>query len=126
MSDWASVTQMIPHGFCKDKKDAAYKAVLAGVDMEMQSPAYSSSLKALVEEGAIPIELVDESVRNILRIKFQLGLFDNPYTDLSIFPKPANKENLQFARIATRQCIVLLKNKHNLLPLKKEIKNRTE
>ncbi|MBN2011873.1 beta-glucosidase BglX [candidate division KSB1 bacterium] len=123
VSDWGSITQMIPHGFCADEKDAAYRAILAGVDMEMASPAYVNHLKDLVESGAVPIALVDDCVRNILRLKFQLGLFDHPYTDPDAFPKPVNEDNLKAARITAQQSIVMLKNDNKTLPLSKAIQN---
>ncbi len=81
VSDWSSVTEMIPHGFAKDPAHAAYLAVNAGVDMDMMSFAYINHLPELVKEGDIPEKLLNEAVRNILRVKFRLGLFENPYVD---------------------------------------------
>jgi beta-glucosidase len=82
VSDWGSIEQMIPHGFCKDLKDAGLKAILAGVDMDMMGYAYLIHLEDLVKSGQVDEKLLDESVRNILRMKFRLGLFDNPYTEI--------------------------------------------
>jgi beta-glucosidase len=123
VSDWASITQMIPHGFCKDEKDAAFKAVRAGLDMEMATPAYQNHLKTLLEEGKITIQIIDDAVRNILRIKFRIGLYEHPYTDPSKYPKPANPGHLEMAKRIALQSIVLLKNDNNSLPLSKTVKN---
>ncbi len=78
VSDWASIKEMIPHGFAADEKDAAMKAANAGVDMEMVSYTYMTHLKDLIKEGKVKENVVNEAVRNILRIKFRLGLFENP------------------------------------------------
>lgn len=81
VSDWASVNEMVSHGFCSDPKDAAMKGLTAGLDMEMVSETYIRYLKELVEEGKVSIDDIDRSVANILRVKFKLGLFENPYTE---------------------------------------------
>ena len=122
VSDWASITQMVPHGYSADHKEAAKQAVKAGVDMEMESPAYKDHLKELVEEGAIDVALLDDAVRRILRIKFALGLFDNPYTDSSLYPALLNENNLAAAKEAAVQSAVLLKNDGNVLPLSQDTK----
>ena len=83
VSDWASIQQMIPHGFCADLSDAAQKAAAAGVDMDMESYAYIQHLEKLVKEGKVDEKVIDEMVRNVLRLKFRLGLFDNPYVDMA-------------------------------------------
>jgi len=123
VSDWASVTQMVPHGYCADHKEAAEKSAKAGVDMEMESPAYRDHLHELVANGAVSEELLDDAVRRILRVKFAMGLFDNPYTDTAQYPALCNEEHLAIAKEAARQSVVLLKNENNLLPLSKGIKN---
>ncbi|MDR1671497.1 MAG: beta-glucosidase BglX [Alistipes sp.] len=116
VSDWASVTEMISHGFAADAKEAAARAVNAGVDMEMVSGSYLVHLPALIEEGKVSMEYVDNSVRNILRLKFRLGLFENPYTDTSA-PSPLYApEHLAAAKEAAVQSAVLLKN-DGVLPL---------
>jgi beta-glucosidase len=116
VSDWASVTEMIAHGFAADPREAAMKAANAGVDMDMVSGAYLAHLPELVREGLVPQEYIDRSVRNILRLKFRLGLFDNPYVDTSA-PSPLYApEHLEAARDAARQSAVLLKN-NGVLPL---------
>lgn len=81
VTDWASAKEMIPHGFAADDKEAALKAVNAGVDMEMVSYTFVNKLPELVKEGKVKEETINEAVRNILRIKYRLGLFDHPYVD---------------------------------------------
>ncbi|MBQ8564638.1 MAG: glycoside hydrolase family 3 C-terminal domain-containing protein [Bacteroidaceae bacterium] len=117
VSDWGSIEQMIPHHFCSDLKDAAHKAAIAGVDMDMMGFAYITHLKSLVEEGVVKESVIDEAVRNILRLKFRLGLFDNPYVavvDTLPFYQPASLEVAQ--RVAAESAILLKNN--NVLPLK--------
>lgn len=117
VSDWASVTEMITHGYCADEKEAALKAASAGLDMEMTSQAYARHLKMLIEEKKISAAELDEIVRNILRIKFKAGVFENPYfKDKEKFSllEPAALELSKEAAI--RSC-VLLKNEKEILPL---------
>ena len=116
VSDWASIQQMVPHGFCADLKDAACKAANAAVDMDMAGYAYTSHLKELVKEGQVDEAVVDEAVRNILRLKFRLGLFDNPYAPKQDHPY-YKEESLQTAKQAAEESAVLLKNEGNALPL---------
>lgn len=122
VTDWASATEMIAHGFCKDRKEAAEKAVNAGVDMEMVSASFIENLEALVEEKKVSEAAIDEAVRNILRLKFRLGLFDNPYivTDQSVKYAP---EHLAKAKEAAEQSVVLLKNEGEVLPLGSNIRS---
>jgi beta-glucosidase len=122
VSDWASVQEMIPHGFCKDEKEAAEKAVNAGVDMEMVSYTYVKNMKELIQEGKVKMETIDNAVRNILRIKFRLGLFDNPYVNVSDKPVLYADKYLQKAKEAAIQSAILLKNENRTLPLSDKIK----
>ena len=117
VSDWESIDQLTDHGFAADGRDAARKAVTAGVDMEMVSRTYAQHLAQLVEDGEIVIERIDQLVSGILRIKFGLGLFENPYTDPGEFPGLANDDHLSVAREAALQSLVLLQNEGNALPL---------
>ena len=117
VSDWDSIAQLTDHGFAADDRDAAIKAVSAGVNMEMVSRTYADHLAQLVEEGEIAIERVDRLVGEILRVKFLLGLFENPYTEPGAFPEPGNDEHLAVAREAALQSLVLLRNEGNVLPL---------
>lgn len=121
VSDWASIIEMIEHGFAADYKDAAKKAMLAGVDMEMASTSYHDYLKELVNSGVIAEELLDDAVRRILKVKFDLGLFENPYADKDkvIVIPPA--EHLEAAKQTAIQSFVLLKNEHKTLPLSKNL-----
>ncbi|HJT25540.1 MAG TPA: glycoside hydrolase family 3 N-terminal domain-containing protein, partial [bacterium] len=123
VSDWASVQQLVSHGFAANDKDAAAKGVLAGVDMDMQSHVYGDYLAQLVKEKKISPRLIDDAVRRILKVKYELGLFDNPYTDES---KEADltltQDSLNLALQEAEQSIVLLKNEKNLLPLSKDTK----
>ncbi len=121
VSDWASITEMIAHGFCADPKEAAMKATNAGVDMEMVSRSYIRNLPALIKEGKVSVQTVDEAVRNILRIKFRLGLFDHPYVDVA---KPSvlyAEAHLKAAQKAAEESVVLLKNT-GVLPLNNTVK----
>ncbi|MBN2520335.1 MAG: glycoside hydrolase family 3 C-terminal domain-containing protein, partial [Bacteroidales bacterium] len=122
VSDWESVRQLVVHGYCQNEKDAAEKAINAGVDMEMASTTYVDHIEELIDEGKLSIKTIDESVRRILRVKFLLGLFDNPYTDTSLYPKPLNQKHKKVAQKLATQSIVLLENKNNILPLSKQIK----
>lgn len=117
VSDWVSIDQLTDHGFAADHRDAARKAVSAGVNMEMVSRTYADHLAQLVEEGEIGIERVDRLVGEILRIKLRLGLFENPYTEPGAFPESGNDDHLAVAREAALQSLVLLRNENNVLPL---------
>ena len=123
VSDWGSIDQMIPHGFARDGKHAAELAVLAGSDMDMESSLYVSQLVGLVESGNIAEELLNDAVIRILRVKYELGLFEDPYkycnkerSDSEL----ASEENMSVALDAAKKSIVLLKNNNQLLPLQKE------
>ena len=120
VSDWGSIGEMIPHGFAKDNKDAALKAIIAGSDMDMESRSYINHLADLVKEGKVDIKLIDDAVRRILTKKYELGLFDNPYKfcDENREKEQANNpEHRKFAREIGAKSIVLLKNENQLLPL---------
>jgi len=118
VSDWNSVTEMIPHGYAADEKDAGLKSASAGLDMEMTSLSYAHHLKTLIAEKKISEKQLDEMVRNILRIKFRAGVFENPYfKDREKFSL-LNAEALQTARTSASKSCVLLKNENQILPLK--------
>ncbi len=120
VSDWASIEQLTTHGFSANNRDAAFEAVNAGVDMEMASTTYADHLPGLLDDDQIEIDLINEMVAGILRLKFEMGLFENPYTDLSDFPATANDDHLAMARQVAKQSIVMLENRNDTLPLKKE------
>jgi len=117
VSDWDSLTEMITHGFAQDEKHAGELAATAGMDMEMNSKAYENYLKDLIAEGTISIVQLDQFVKNILRIKFRLGLFENPYMDKNNFENFYNEKHLTTAKKAAVKSSVLLKNKNNILPI---------
>ncbi len=118
VSDWESVRELIPHGFAKDKAHAAILASTAGVDMDMASQSYYENIPGLVKEGKLSEDVVDEAVRRILRVKYALGLFDNPYIDTNLHKKVIlAHEHRLIARQAVRESIVLVKNDDSLLPL---------
>ncbi|MFL9838656.1 beta-glucosidase BglX [Flavobacterium sp. ST-75] len=123
ITDWASIREMIAHGFAQDGAEASEKAVKAGADMDMESHLYVYELVKLVEEGKVDEALIDDAVRRILRVKFELGLFDDPYRYCdekrekeTIYSKASHEAVLDMAK----KSIVLLKNEGSLLPLKKK------
>lgn len=123
ITDWASIREMIPHGFAEDRTEAALKAVIAGADMDMESYAYVNELVQLVQDGKVDEALLDDAVRRILRVKFELGLFDDPYKycDEKREKKViGSKENNEAVLDMAKKSIVLLKNETQLLPLKKK------
>ena len=120
VSDWDSVRQLCIHGLTETDADAALEAARAGVDMEMHGDAYINNLERHVEEGRLDPGLIDAAAANILRIKFRLGLFDNPYTDPGRLPAIGDADALDTARRAAVESAVLLKNDHNVLPLNAE------
>ena len=123
ISDWGSIREMIPHGYAQNPEKAAESAIKAGTDIDMESNIYLRKLKQLVEDQIIDEELIDQSVRKILRLKFELGLFDDPfrYLDKQRERDVINSTEIQkdILRMA-KKSIVLLKNNEGLLPLKKE------
>jgi beta-glucosidase len=123
VSDYTSVLELLKHGVAADEADAARKALAAGVDMEMVSRLYGQHLPRLIREGAVPLRVVDEAVRRILRIKVRAGLFENPYVD------PAREttalltaEARRLARTAAARSMVLLRNEGPVLPLRKDLR----
>lgn len=125
VSDWGSIGEMINHGYVKDGRGAAKAAITAGSDMDMESRCYKNNLAQLVKGGEVDIALVDDAVKRILRKKFELGLFDDPYRFLDADREKKemnNPEHTKAAREVAAKCIVLMKNDNNLLPLSKDIK----
>ncbi|HVW16364.1 MAG TPA: glycoside hydrolase family 3 N-terminal domain-containing protein [Mucilaginibacter sp.] len=125
VSDWGSIGEMINHGYVKDNYEAAQVAITAGNDMDMESRSYINNLKQLVADGKVPVSMIDESVTRILRKKFELGLFDDPYKFINAQRERTSlnrPENVEFARDMARKSIVLLKNDHQVLPLSKDLK----
>ncbi len=125
VSDWGSIGEMKAHGVAADDRQAAKLAIENNCDMDMESRAYKNSLADLVKSGEVDEQLLNDAVRRILRIKFRLGLFDDPFRYCS--EERENKEILspahrEAAREIARKSIVLLKNEGNILPLKKDLK----
>ncbi|MGE5114071.1 MAG: beta-glucosidase BglX [Acidobacteriaceae bacterium] len=112
VSDWNSVGELIPQGIALDPAQAAEKAVLAGVDMDMESNSYHTSLVQMVRSGKVPQSVIDESVRSILRVKMAMGLFEHPYADESknALEGPIAAASRETARKAAEESFVLLKN----------------
>ena len=125
VSDWGAIRESIDHGVSIDLRDAARLAITSGNDMDMESAAYSRHLASLVAAGAVPAATLDEAVRRILRVKFALGLFDDPYRrcdpvrEKHVLGAP---EHLAAARDVARKSIVLLKNPGSILPLDPKIR----
>jgi beta-glucosidase len=123
VSDYGAVDELLPHGVARDQADAVRQALSAGVEMDMADGAYGKQLGPLIKSGKVPMNVLDEAVRRVLRIKFEAGLFENPYTD----PQREGRdiltaEGVQLARKLAQESVVLLKNENNLLPLDKNTK----
>lgn len=125
VSDWGSISEMVDHGYARDKKHAAELAIKAGSDMDMEGGAYELGLVELVKEGQVDEALIDDAVRRVLRVKFKLGLFEDPYRYSNTAAKSQvnYEENRRAARDIAKKSIVLLKNEGNLLPLNSSVKN---
>lgn len=115
VSDWGSIEQMRNHGYSKDLRQAALQGAKATVDVDMENYAYTQYLPELVESGEVSMDELDEMVANVLRLKFKLGLFDNPYIDETAVEFYA-PESLEAARKAVEESAVLLKN-NGVLPV---------
>lgn len=123
VSDWNAIEQLIYQGVAKDRKEAAYKAFHAGVEMDMRDNVYYEYLEQLVAEKKIEISQIDDAVARILRVKFRLGLFDEPYTkELTEQERYLQKEDIALAARLAEESMVLLKNEKNLLPLSSTVK----
>ena len=128
VSDYGAVGELIKHGIAGDGGTAAEKALTAGVDIDMESNLYHSRLPGLVQSGKIPMPVVDEAVRRVLRVKFAMGLFEHPYTDENLAPYQPTPEKLELAKKAAEESFVLLKNEGvpgvgRLLPLASDLKS---
>ena len=120
VTDWNSAGEMIAHGFSRDLKHTAEQAVNAGVDMDMMSYGFIQYVEELVKEGKVSEKEIDRAVRNILKLKFELGLFDNPYVDETLPAKvDYAPEHLEAAKQTAVESAILLQNKDNVLPLDK-------
>jgi beta-glucosidase len=123
VSDWDAIGELVDHGFASDLKNAGEISINAGLDMDMESRSYITHLKQLVDEGKVKEDVIDESVKRILRIKFMLGLFDDPFRYCN---KEREQKNIMTTEIKNaalniaKRSFVLLKNENNILPLKKD------
>lgn len=125
VSDWAAVEQLVVQGVVKDKKEAGELAINAGLDMDMTDGVYNAYLEQSVKEGTVSEEVIDESVRRILRAKYRLGLFEDPYRFFSNERERREVKSsrlMEFSRDMGRKSIVLLKNENRTLPLSKDIR----
>ena len=120
VSDAVAVHSLVTHGYARDPEDAAYKAFTAGLDMDMASGTYWKYLPALVQQGRISVQQIDNAVRSILEIKVRMGLFEHPYFDETRIDQVLNDpQHQQMARTAAQRSVVLLRNEKSLLPLDK-------
>ncbi|MFI3281633.1 MAG: beta-glucosidase BglX [Rikenellaceae bacterium] len=122
VSDWASIAETIAHGTSENTFEAAYNGLNAGIDMDMCGDLYLPHAAKLVESGRISMEVIDDMVRRVLKVKFDLGLFDDPYKYSD--PKREKKytytqENLEASREVARRSMVLMKNDNQTLPIAK-------
>ena len=125
ISDWAAIEEIIYHGYCADREEAAARAVEAGVDIDMMTGIYSENLCQMVRDGKIREELIDEACLRILRLKNNLGLFENPYKDADQKKEKEYilcEEHRNLAREAAKKSFVLLKNEEHILPLDQQKK----
>lgn len=124
VSDWESIKELIAHGVGATRKDVGVLALNAGLDMDMVSQIYQDEMGDAVRLKKVSDEVLTQSVRRILRAKYALGLFDNPYRNCdTVLEKSAmlTQEHVSLSRKVAQESIVVLKNKNNLLPLKKSI-----
>lgn len=125
VSDWGAIGEMIKHGNVKNEYEAAQAAINAGCDMDMESRNYKNNLAQLVKDGKVSEVVIDNAVKRILRKKFELGLFDDPFRYSNVVREKSelsNAEHAKAARDIARKSIVLLKNKNQLLPIPKNTK----
>jgi beta-glucosidase len=124
VSDANSIAEVVVHGESIDRKEASKKAIMAGLEMDMSHGTYQQDLPEQIKNGEIPEAVLDKAVRRVLRVKFRLGLFENPYrTSRELEEKTLlASEHVEVAREMAQRSIVLLKNSDNILPLKKNLK----
>lgn len=123
VSDWDAINQLIAQGVAADRKEAGYKAFMAGVEMDMTDNIYAQNLKQLIEEKKIPMKKIDDAVSRILRVKFRLGLFDQPYTTIvDESARYMQQGSKAVAQKLAAESMVLLKNNNKTLPLTSSVK----
>ena len=121
VSDWGSVAGLIPHGVAHDKRDAAHQCIIAGCDVDMSSRSYLLNLKDLIEKGEVDMAVLDEAVRRVLRLKMQLGLFDQPYARKAERSDIYSDPVLETACRLAEESVVMLKN-DNALPIEGNVR----
>src|SRR5262249_48191753 len=114
VSDYEAISELVAHGYAANPRDAARESLRAGIDMEMVSTAYWDHLKSLIASGEISETLIDQAVSNILRLKFQLGLFDK--SAVAPAHSRVTPESSAIAQRLAAESMVLLKNQDHLLP----------
>lgn len=122
ISDYASIQELVAHGFAKDHDDAAQRALEAGVDIDMKSPCYANGLKHLLAEGKLNVAKIDQAAWRVLSLKNDLGLFEDPFRGASTQRESRSlltPQKRDVARKLSREAIVLLKNQKDTLPLSK-------
>ena len=130
VSDYGAISELLKHAIAADGAQAADKALTAGVDMDMEGDLYRTRVPALVQGGQLSMEVVDEAVRRILRVKYAMGLFEHPYAPVNAAPYQASEDKRKLARQAAEESLVLLKNaalegSGPLLPLHAEKNGKT-
>lgn len=123
ISDYASIQELVDHGFAQDREDAARLAITAGVDIDMKSPCYANGLEQLLNKGRISEEKINQAVWRVLSLKNDLGLFENPFRGASIEREShsiLSSDKRAVARKMSQEAIVLLKNEDEILPLAKQ------
>lgn len=126
ITDWKTISNLVKTGVATNAMDASYQAMKAEIDVDMVSEAYVQHLESLVSNGSISVESIDKAVARVLKAKFDLGLFDDPYKYMDTVREKQvqlTPEHLQIAREAAQESMVLLKNENNVLPLSKNIKS---
>jgi beta-glucosidase len=119
--DFNAIAELVEHGVARDVKDAARLSILAGVDIDLDGGAYAQYLEELVQEGAVPVGVVDDAVRRVLRLKSSLGLFENPYADENLYEQHVlTADHRDLALEVATQSIVLVKNEGPILPLRQD------
>ena len=121
VSDFNAIGELVQHGVATDLREAARLSILAGVDIDLESGAYTKHLAQLVDDGSVPVVIVDEAVRRVLRLKLRLNLFDHPYVDETLAAQHILCPEFQdLALQVSQESMVLLKNDDRILPLRKE------
>ncbi len=124
VSDAMAIGNLVIQGFARDRRDAALRALKAGLNMDMASNTYPENLAGLVKDGVLTEAEIDAAVRPILAVKVRLGLFEHPYVDEALLSQVVSRpEHRQEARLAAQRSMVLLRNENDLLPLSKSLKN---